>query len=93
MMWEKLISLMTKISLSITKIESIDIHIGSVQVQITPLQYYSKTIDLYALLCDILLCSMILGIPHLIIKLSQELRLIYVMDQQESIVDLNIMWV
>ena len=29
------------------------IHVGSVQVQITPLQYYSKDIDLYALLCDI----------------------------------------
>ena len=29
------------------------IHVGSVQVQITPLQYYGKDIDLYALLCDI----------------------------------------
>ena len=29
------------------------IHIGSVQVQVTPLQYYGKDIDLYALLCDI----------------------------------------
>ena len=29
------------------------IHVGSVQVQITPLQYYSKDIDFYALLCDI----------------------------------------
>ena len=29
------------------------IHIGSVQVQITPLQYYGKDINLYALLCDI----------------------------------------
>jgi len=29
------------------------IHVGSVQVQITPLQYFGKDIDLYALLCDI----------------------------------------
>jgi len=29
------------------------IHVESVQVQITPLQYYGKDIDLYALLCDI----------------------------------------
>ena len=29
------------------------IHVGSVQVQITLLQYYGKDIDLYALLCDI----------------------------------------
>ena len=29
------------------------IHVGSVQIQITPLQYYGKDIDLYALLCDI----------------------------------------
>ena len=29
------------------------IHIGSIQVQSTPLQYYDKDIDLYALLCDI----------------------------------------
>jgi len=29
------------------------IHVGSAQVQITPLQYYGKEIDLYALLCDI----------------------------------------
>ena len=29
------------------------IHVESVQVQITLLQYYSKDIDLYALLCDI----------------------------------------
>ena len=28
------------------------IHVGSVQVQITPLQYFGKDIDLYALLCD-----------------------------------------
>ena len=30
------------------------IHIESVQVQIIPLQYYGKDIDLYALLCDIM---------------------------------------
>ena len=41
------------------------IHVGSVQVQITSLQYYGEDIDLYALLCDI-------GIPNLTIKLSQE---------------------
>ena len=29
------------------------IHIGNAQVQITLLQYYSKDIDLYTLLCDI----------------------------------------
>ena len=29
------------------------IHVESVQVQITPLQYYDKDIDLYTLLCDI----------------------------------------
>ena len=29
------------------------IHVGSVQVQIIPLQYYGKDIDLYALLCGI----------------------------------------
>ena len=29
------------------------IHIGSVQIQIAPLQYYGKDIDLYALLCHI----------------------------------------
>ena len=29
------------------------IHVGSVQVQITQLQYYGKYVDLYALLCDI----------------------------------------
>ena len=29
------------------------IHVESVQVQITLLQYYGKDIDLYALLCDI----------------------------------------
>ena len=29
------------------------IHVGSVQIQITPLQYYGKDIDLYTLLCDI----------------------------------------
>ena len=29
------------------------IHVGSVQVQIMPLQYYDKDIDLYTLLCDI----------------------------------------
>ena len=29
------------------------IHVGSVQIQITPLQYYGKDIDLCALLCDI----------------------------------------
>jgi len=29
------------------------IHVGSVKVQITLLQYYGKDIDLYALLCDI----------------------------------------
>ena len=29
------------------------IHVGSVQIQITPLQHYNKDIDLYALLCDI----------------------------------------
>jgi len=29
------------------------IHLRSIQVQITPLQYYCKNIDLYALLCDI----------------------------------------
>ena len=29
------------------------IHVGNVQVQITPLQYYGKDIDLHALLCDI----------------------------------------
>ena len=29
------------------------IHVGSVQIQTTPLQYYGKDIDLYALLCDI----------------------------------------
>jgi len=29
------------------------IHVGSVQVQITPIQYYAKDINLYALLCDI----------------------------------------
>ena len=29
------------------------IYVGSVQVQINPIQYYGKYIDLYALLCDI----------------------------------------
>ena len=29
------------------------IDVGSVQAQITPLQYYGKDIDLYNLLCDI----------------------------------------
>jgi len=29
------------------------IHVRRVQIQITPLQYYSKDINLYALLCDI----------------------------------------
>ena len=28
-------------------------HVGSIQVQVTPLQYYGKDIDLYAFLCDI----------------------------------------
>ena len=37
------------------------------------------------------LCSVTLGIPNSIIKLSQGLRLIYVMDQYDSIVNLDIM--
>ena len=55
MVWEKLISSIGKMSLSITKIESIGISIDvkSVQVQITSLQYYSEDIDLYTQLCDI----------------------------------------
>ena len=48
------------------------IHIESVQVQITPLQYYGKDIDFR---------SRISGILNLIIKLSQGLRSTYVMDQ------------
>jgi len=39
------------------------IHVGNVQVSITPLQYYGKDIDLYALVC-------ILDKSNLIIKLS-----------------------
>ena len=41
------------------------IHVGTVQVQLTPLQYYDKDIDLSALLCDIMH-------KNLIIKLSQD---------------------
>ena len=50
----KLISLIGKISLNITNIKKYRyIHFISVQVQITPLQYYGKDIDLYTLFCDI----------------------------------------
>ena len=41
------------------------IHVGSVQVQVTPLKYYDKDIDLT-------LCSVISGTPNLIMKLSQD---------------------
>ena len=54
MMCGKLILLIGKTFLSIKKDRKYRyIHVGSVQVQITPLYYYGKDIDLYALLCDI----------------------------------------
>ena len=47
MMWETLTSLIRKISLGITNLESTSISIFEhVQLQITPLQYYGKDIDL-----------------------------------------------
>ena len=51
------------------------IHVRSVQVQITPLQYFDKDIDLYALLSDI----RHIKFNNQIIT-SQGLKLIYVMD-------------
>ena len=48
----------------------------------------------YSIMAKILifmLCFVTTDIPNLIIKLSQELRLISIMDQYDSIVDLNIM--
>jgi len=50
MMSGKLILLIGKMFLSMTRIKK---YRYIVQVQITPLQYYGKDIDLYALLCDI----------------------------------------
>ena len=51
---EKLISLVRKTSLSITKIKKYRyIHVESVLLQVTPLQYYSNDIGFYTLLYDI----------------------------------------
>jgi len=57
-------------------------HVRSFHDQLTPLQYYDKDINLYALLCDIRL-------PNSIIELSQQSRPFCAIIQWGSIADLD----
>ena len=75
MMSEKLILLIGKTFLSITRIESIDISILEAS------KYKSHHYNIMVMKSIFMLYSVILGIPNLTIKLSQESKPICVMVQ------------
>ena len=74
-----------KTSVGITKIENIGV--SMLEVSKCKLLHYNIMAKILIFMC----CSVILHIPNLIIKLSQGLRPIYVIDQYDSIADLDIM--
>jgi len=74
-MWQKLILLIKKTFLSITRIESIDI--SMLEASKSKLHHYSIMVKTLIFM----LYSVILGIPNLIIKSSQESRPLCVMVQ------------
>ena len=84
-MWEKLLLLIRKIFLSITRIEYIGISILEASKSI--LAHYS----IIARILIFMIYFMILGIPNFIIILSHESRPIYVMVQYDSIANPDIM--